>query len=54
MKSRPKVKPAVWGAVIGAVAMAVVGFWALATVPGSDAPNSEVATACAEQLGKAT
>jgi hypothetical protein len=117
MRSHPEIKPAVWGAVVGAVAMAIVGFWALgwtlgssaermatdraniavvnaltpvcvarfeaqadavarltefkkismswdrqsfiekggwATTPGSAAPNSDVATACAEQLGKAT
>jgi hypothetical protein len=117
MKSHPEVKPAVWGAIIGAIAMTVVGFWALgwtlgstadrmardraetavvaaltpvcvarfeaqadaaatltalnkistswdrrsfiekggwATIPGSGAPNSDVATACAEKLGKTT
>jgi hypothetical protein len=117
MKSRPEIKPAVWGAVVGAVAMAIVGFWALgwtlgstaermanersetatvaaltpvcvarfqaqvdaavklaefkkvssswdqrsfiekggwATMPGSDTPNSAVANACAEKLGKVT
>jgi hypothetical protein len=117
MKSHPEVKPAVWGAVVGAIAMAIIGFWALgwtlgssaermardradaavvdaltpvcvsrfeaqadaaanltelkkistswdqrsfiekggwATTPGNAAPNSEVATACAEKLGKAT
>jgi hypothetical protein len=117
MKSHPELKPAAWGAVIGAVAMAIIGFWALgwtlgssaermardraeaavvdtltpmcvarfgeqadaaanltelnkistswdrrsfiekggwATTPGSAAPNSEVASACAEKLGKAT
>jgi hypothetical protein len=117
MKPHPEIKPAIWGAVAGALVMAIVGFWALgwtlassadrmardrseaavvdaltpacvarfeaqadvadkltelkkismswdqrsfiekggwATTPGSDAPNSEVATACAEKLGKAT
>jgi hypothetical protein len=117
MKPHPELKPAAWGAFIGAVAMAIIGFWALgwtlgssaermardraeaavidtltpvcvarfeaqadaaanltelkkistswdqrsfiekggwATTPGSAAPNSEVATACAEKLGKAT
>jgi hypothetical protein len=117
MRSHPEIKPAVWGAAAGAVAMAIVGFWALgwtlgssaermardraeaavvdaltpvcvarfeaqadaaaqltelkkismswdkqsfiekggwATTPGSAGPNSAVATACAQQLGKAT
>lgn len=117
MRSHPEIKPAVWGAVAGAVTMAIVGFWALgwtlgssaermardradaavvdaltpvcvarfeaqadaaatltefkkistswdrqsfiekggwATTPGSAAPNADVATACAEKLGKAT
>jgi len=116
MKIHPGVKPAVWGAVVGAVAFAVVGFsqlgWTLgstaekmatqraaaavvaalapicvekfqqqtdavaklvafnkvsswdrrsliekggwATMPGSDAPNSAVASACAEKLGGLT
>jgi len=117
MKPHPEVKPALWGAVIGAAAMAIVGFWALgwtlassaermakeqsdeavvtaltpvcvakfeaqadastqltalkkistswdkrsfiekggwATTPGSETPNPDVATACAEKLGKVT
>jgi hypothetical protein len=116
MKVHPGVKPAVWGAVIGAVAFAVVGFsslgWTLgstaekmatqraetavvavlapicvekfqqqtdaaanlvafkkisswdrraaiekggwATMPGTDKPNSAVASACAEKLGSLT
>ena len=117
MKIHPGVKPAVWGAVVGAVAFSVVGFsqlgWTLgstaekmatqraaaavvaalapicvekfqqqtdavaklvafnnvssswdrrsliekggwATMPGSDAPNSAVASACAEKLGSLT
>jgi hypothetical protein len=117
MRSHPAVKPMVWGVVVGAVAMTIVGFSALgwtlgstaermardraeaatvaaltpvcvarfeaqldaaaklaefkkvstswdqrayiekggwATTPGSAAPNSAVATACAETLGKAT
>ncbi len=117
MRSHPEVKPALWGAVAGAIAMAIVGFSALgwtlgssaermardraeaavvdaltpvcvagfeaqadaaakltefkkissswdqrsfiekggwATVPGSGTPNSDVARACAEKLGKAT
>ena len=116
MKIHPGMKPAVWGAVAGAVAFAVVGFsslgWTLgstaekmatqraetavvaalapicverfqqqtdaaaklvafnkvsswnqrsviekggwATMPGSDTPNSAVATACAEKLGSLT
>ena len=116
MKIHPGVKPAVWGAVVGAVAFAVVGFsqlgWTLgstaekmatqraaaavvaalapicvekfqqqtdavaklvafnkvsswnrrsviekggwATMPGSDTPNSAVASACAEKLGSLT
>ena len=116
MKIHPGVKPAVWGAVAGAVALSVVGFsslgWTLgstaekmatehakaavvaalapicvekfqhqadalaklvefnkisswnrrsviekggwATMPGSDTPNSAVATACAEKLGSLT
>jgi hypothetical protein len=117
MKIHPGVKPAVWGAVVGAVAFTVVGFsslgWTLAstaekmatqraeaaivsvlapicvdkfqqqadaaaklvafnkvssswdrrsliekggwaTVPGTDKPNSAVATACAEKLGSLT
>jgi hypothetical protein len=117
MRSHPEIKPAIWGAVAGAVAITVVGFWAFgwtlgssaermatdradaavvdaltpvciarfeaqadavaklaefrkistswdkqsfiekggwATTPGSAAPNSDVATACAEKLGKAT
>jgi hypothetical protein len=117
MKSHPEVKPALWGAVIGAAAMAIVGFWALgwtlassaermakerseeaivaaltpvcvakfdaqadastqllelkqistswdkrsfiekggwATMPGSETPNPDVASACAEKLGKVT
>jgi hypothetical protein len=116
MKIHPGVKPAIWGAVAGAVAFAVVGFsslgWTLgstaekmanqraeaavvavlapicvekfqnqtdalaklvefnkisswnrrsviekggwATMPGSDAPNSAVASACAEKLGSLT
>ena len=116
MKIHPGVKPAVWGAVAGAIALAVVGFsslgWTLgstaekmatqraeaavvaalapicvekfqqqadaaakfvefnkvsswnrrsliekggwATMPGSDTPNSAVATACAEKLGSLT
>jgi hypothetical protein len=117
MRSYPEIKPAVWGAVAGAVTMAIVGFWALgwtlgssaermardradaaivdaltpvcvdrfeaqtdaaakltefkkistswdrqsfiekggwATIPGGAAPNADVATACAEKLGKAT
>ena len=117
MKIHPGVKPAVWGAVAGAVALAVVGFsqlgWTLgstaekmatqraetavvaalapicvekfqqqtdsaaklvafnkvssswdrssliekggwATFPGTDKPNSAVASACAEKLGSST
>ena len=117
MKIHPGVKPAVWGAVVGAVAFAIVGFswlgWTLdstaekmagqraetavvtalapicverfqqqtdaaaklvafhkvssswdrraliekggwATMPGSTAPNSAVASACAEKLGSLT
>ena len=116
MKIHPGVKPAMWGALVGAVAFAVVGFsqlgWTLgstaekmayqraeaavvavlapmcverfqnqtdapaklvefnkisswnrrsviekggwATMPGSDAPNSAVASACAEKLGSLT
>jgi hypothetical protein len=116
MNSRPEIKPALWGAVGGAVAMIIIGFWALgwtlggtaermaqqreaaasvaalasvcvatfaaqpdaaakltefkkvssawdrqsfiekggwATLPGSDKPNSDVATGCAQTLGKA-
>src|SRR5438105_5156043 len=114
MKKYPSLKPAIWGAVIGAIAISVIGFssfgWVLgstadrmareraqtavvdvlapicvekfqhqadaaaqlveftkvssswgrraiiekggwATMPGSDAPNSAVVSACAEQLG---
>jgi hypothetical protein len=114
MKKYPSLKPGIWGAVIGAVGISVIGFssfgWTLgstaeriareraqtavvevlspscvekfrhqadaaeklveftkvssswgrraiiekggwATVPGSDAPNSAVVSACAEQLG---
>ena len=117
MKIHPGVKPAVWGAVVGAVAFAVVGFsslgWTLgstaeklasqraeaavvavlapicvekfqqqtdsaeklvafnkvssswdrhtliekggwATFPGTEKPNSAVASACAEKLGSST
>src|SRR5260370_32491143 len=117
MKIQPGVKPAIWGAVVGVVAFAVVGFsslgWTLgstgeklasqraetavgaalapicvekfqqqtdsaeklvafnkvssswdrraliekggwATMPGSNAPNSAVARACAEKLGSLT
>ena len=120
MRSHPEIKPAIWGAIAGAVAITVVGFWAFgwtlsssaermaanraggrrrlhahagvhrqvrgagagrcrshklaesrkispswdkrsfvekggwATTPGSAAPNSDVATACAEEVGKAT
>ncbi len=116
MKIHPGVKPAVWGAVVGAVAFAVLGFsqfgWTLgstaekmatqraetavvaalapicvekfqhqadapaklvefnklaswdrrsviekggwATMPGSDTPDSAVASACAEKLGSST
>ena len=116
MKVHPGVKPAVWGAVVGAVAFTVVGFsslgWTLgstaekmanqraetavvaaltpicveklqqqtdaaaklvafnkvsswdrraliekggwATMPGNNAPNSAVASACAEKLGSLT
>lgn len=116
MMSHPAVKPAIWGAVVGAIAMVIFGFWGLgwvrgstadrmardqseaavvvaltpvcvarfeaqadaatkladlkkiseswdrssflekggwATTPGSDTPNSDVARACAEKLGKA-
>src|SRR5690348_3431885 len=114
MKKYPSLKPGIWGAVIGAAAISVIGFsslgWTLggtaermakeraqtavvavlapicvekfqhqadaaakliefkktsswdrrsiiekggwATVPGSDAPNSTVVSACAEQLGE--
>jgi len=114
MKSSPSLKPAIWGAAVGAAAISVIGFsslgWTLgstaermakeraqtavvgvlapicvekfqhqadaatklvefnkvssswdrrsiiekggwATMPGSDAPNSAVVSACAEQLG---
>jgi hypothetical protein len=117
MRSHPEVKPAIWGAVAGAVAITIIGFWALgwtlgstadrmasdradaavvdaltpvcvaefegqadaaaklaefkkistswdqssfiekggwATIPGSKTPNSDVARACAQKLGKAT
>ena len=116
MKKYPSLKPGIWGAVIGAAAISVVGFstfgWTLgstaermateraqtavvgvlapicvekfqhqadastkliefnkvsswnrrsviekggwATMPGSDAPNSAVASACAEKLGSLT
>ena len=116
MKIHPGMKPAVWGAVAGAVALAVIGFsqlgWTLgstaekmatqraeaavvaalapiclekfrhradapaklvefnkvsswnrrsvieeggwATMPGSDTPNSAVASACGEKLGSLT
>jgi hypothetical protein len=116
MKFHPGIKPAVWGAVVGAIAISIVGFswlgWTLgstaermaetraeaatvaaltpvcvarfeaqadlaaklaefkkvstswnqrtfiekggwATMPGSTTPNSAVAEACAEKLGKA-
>jgi creatinine amidohydrolase/Fe(II)-dependent formamide hydrolase-like protein len=116
MMSHPAVKPAIWGAVVGAVAIMIAGFWGFgwmlsstadrmakdqsevavvaaltpvcvarfeaqadapakladlkkvaeswdrssfiekggwATAPGSNAPNSDVARACAEKLGKA-
>lgn len=117
MMSHPAVRPAIWGAVVGAIAITIVGFWGFgwvvgstadrmardrseaavvvaltpvciarfqaqadagakladlkkvaqswdrssfiekggwATTPGSDTPNSDVARACAEKLGKAT
>jgi hypothetical protein len=117
MNSHPELKPAMWGAVGGAVIMSIVGFWGLgwtlsstaermardraetavvdtltpvcvagfeaqpdaaakltelkkistswdqrsfiekggwATAPGSATPNSDVARACAEKLGKPT
>jgi hypothetical protein len=116
MRSHPEIKPAAWGAIAGAVALAIVGFswggWMLggpaermaqaradtavvtaltpiciakfraqadaaakltelkkastweqgsyiekggwATIPGTDAPSTAVARACAEQLGKVT
>jgi hypothetical protein len=116
MMSYPVVKPAIWGAVVGAIVMMIAGFWGFgwtlgstadrmakdqseaavvvaltpvcvarfeaqtdaatkladlkkvaeswdrssfiekggwATTPGSDTPNSDVARACAEKLGKA-
>src|SRR5690349_18171344 len=116
MMSHPAVKPAIWGAVLGAIVMMIAGFWGFgwvlggtadrmakdrseaavvvaltpvcvarfeaqtdapakladlkkvaeswdrssfiekggwATAPGSDKPNSDVARACAEKLGKA-
>jgi hypothetical protein len=37
MRSHPEIKPAVWGAVVGAIAMAIVGFWALGWMLGSSA-----------------
>jgi hypothetical protein len=37
MKIHPGVKPAVWGAVVGAVAFAVVGFSSLGWTLGSTA-----------------
>jgi hypothetical protein len=117
MRSHPEIKPVLWGVVVGAVGMAIIGFWSLgwtlgstadrmakdradaavvdaltpvcvagfeaqadaaakltefkkissswdqrsfiekggwATVPGSGTPNSDVARACAERLGKTT
>src|SRR5581483_6600579 len=113
--SHPAVKPAIWGAVAGAIAIVIIGFWGFgwtlgstadrmakdqseaavvvamtpvcvarfeaqadasakladlkkvteswnrstfiekggwATAPGSDTPNSDVARACADKLGK--
>jgi hypothetical protein len=37
MRSYPEIKPALWGAVIGAVAMSIFGFWALGWTLGSSA-----------------
>jgi hypothetical protein len=37
MKSPPGIKPAVWGAVVGAVAITIVGFWGLGWTLGSTA-----------------
>jgi len=116
MMSHPAVKPAIWGAVVGAIGIMIAGFWGFgwmlgstaermakdqseaavvvaltpvcvarfeaqadvaakladlkkvtqswdrnsfiekggwATAPGSETPNSDVARACAERLGKA-
>jgi hypothetical protein len=37
MRPHPEIKTAAWGAVIGAVAMAIIGFWALGWTLGSSA-----------------
>ncbi len=53
MRSHPEIKPAVWGAVGGAVIMSIVGFWALGWTLGSTAEriaSSRAQTAVIEAL----
>jgi hypothetical protein len=86
MQSHPEIKPAVWGAIAGAISMTIFGFLALGWTLGSSAERmardradiavvdaltpvcvarfeaqadaaatlTDVATACADELGKAT
>ena len=57
MKKFPSLKPGIWGAVIGAAAISVVGFSSLGWTLGSTADRmakeraqTAVVTACAERL----
>ena len=54
MKSHPGMKPAIWGAVIGAVAMTIVGFWGLGWMLGGNAERMAQARAEAATVAALT
>ena len=54
MKIHPMIKPALWGGVIGAVAMAIVGFSGLGWTLGSTAEKMAIARADAATVAALT
>ncbi len=53
MKSYPWLKPGIWGAIVGAIAIMVLGFWQFGWVLGSKADQmarDRASTAVAEEL----
>src|SRR5207237_4587973 len=55
MKSYPWLKPGIWGAIVGAIAIMVLGFWQFGWVLGSKADQmarDRASTAVAEALAR--